>query len=545
MSNSNRQFFQILVAFCKDTTGAIAAMMALSFLALVGLLALSIDLGRAWDLDTELQNAADAAALAGATQLDGELGAISRATDAARGALSLATNIQTFATDGVGNDVGIAQVTFYSSLGDPDATPPEPPVVTNDDVDATYIEVMTDTRTVGYYLAAAVGAVSSASPVGQATAFSGSAFCQTPPLFTCAPDDGDTPPTALPLTAADVGKGVWMKGKETGGGGGGGDLFPGNFGLLCLNQEDGTTVCQNQPVMDAISRVNPLEACFAADSTVETKTGEVTGPVQTALNMRLGVYPNGNYQEPDGEPDVESNFQYGRAVVAIKGITNDGGGCNLNHWDAPATANMFPGPLDPLHDYTTEPIAKSYAQILTDITTMTYPRDSCAYDFAPEGDSSCKPSASDGGRFGDGVWDYQTYLIKNHGMTLPIDLTTFDSNRHSTSLGEEPTRYEVYLYENSLGVDEPSPSPETPYPSCGVEVAAPDRRLIPVIVADCTEATGGKTDITPLQLITLFLTEAVGFGPELDNKNIYGEVVDVGELGTLATIKRHIVMLVR
>ena len=37
---------------------------------LVGILALSIDLSRAYNLSTELDNAADAYALAGATQLD-------------------------------------------------------------------------------------------------------------------------------------------------------------------------------------------------------------------------------------------------------------------------------------------------------------------------------------------------------------------------------------------------------------------------------------------------------------------------------------------
>jgi Flp pilus assembly protein TadG len=37
---------------------------------LVGILAIAIDLGRAYNLNTELDNAADAYALAGATQLD-------------------------------------------------------------------------------------------------------------------------------------------------------------------------------------------------------------------------------------------------------------------------------------------------------------------------------------------------------------------------------------------------------------------------------------------------------------------------------------------
>ena len=50
---------------------------------LVGVLAIAIDFGRAYNLNTELDNAADAYALAGATQLDQTPGACVRAMAAA------------------------------------------------------------------------------------------------------------------------------------------------------------------------------------------------------------------------------------------------------------------------------------------------------------------------------------------------------------------------------------------------------------------------------------------------------------------------------
>ncbi len=66
----------------RDEGGAVAVMFALMLTALLGMMALAVDLGKAWNLDTELQHAADACAVAGATQLDGTDGARARAIDA-------------------------------------------------------------------------------------------------------------------------------------------------------------------------------------------------------------------------------------------------------------------------------------------------------------------------------------------------------------------------------------------------------------------------------------------------------------------------------
>ncbi len=59
--------------------GAIAIIVGLSIFVLIGFLALVLDLGRTYIAKTELQNAADAAALAGAKELDGSTAGIDRA----------------------------------------------------------------------------------------------------------------------------------------------------------------------------------------------------------------------------------------------------------------------------------------------------------------------------------------------------------------------------------------------------------------------------------------------------------------------------------
>src|SRR5512134_74180 len=71
-----------------DVSGAVAPTVALSLFALIGAGGIAFDYARLASLDTELQNAADQAALAAATQLDGESGACARAAAAAAGLLS-------------------------------------------------------------------------------------------------------------------------------------------------------------------------------------------------------------------------------------------------------------------------------------------------------------------------------------------------------------------------------------------------------------------------------------------------------------------------
>lgn len=59
--------------------GAVAILVGLSLFILVGMLALVLDLGHLYVAKTELQNAADAAALSGAKELDGTLAGVTRA----------------------------------------------------------------------------------------------------------------------------------------------------------------------------------------------------------------------------------------------------------------------------------------------------------------------------------------------------------------------------------------------------------------------------------------------------------------------------------
>ncbi len=101
-------------------------MLALFFLVLAGMGALAVDLGRAYNLETQLQKGADAAALACASELDGTTQSAQQAKDAALGFpffadRALARNKQSFANDGDPNviDPNFTVVEFYAVPGGP------------------------------------------------------------------------------------------------------------------------------------------------------------------------------------------------------------------------------------------------------------------------------------------------------------------------------------------------------------------------------------------------------------------------------------------
>ncbi len=86
-----------LKSLARDKKGTVTVFVAAVIPMILGIGALSMDLGRLMTLNTELQSAADAAALAGARELNRFPGAMAKASAAAVGAVR---NSQTFATDG-------------------------------------------------------------------------------------------------------------------------------------------------------------------------------------------------------------------------------------------------------------------------------------------------------------------------------------------------------------------------------------------------------------------------------------------------------------
>ena len=74
---------EILRRLKRDERGAVLVYFTVGSVILMGVLALSTDLGRLFTLGTELQHHADAACIAGVVELDGRIGSRNRATVAA------------------------------------------------------------------------------------------------------------------------------------------------------------------------------------------------------------------------------------------------------------------------------------------------------------------------------------------------------------------------------------------------------------------------------------------------------------------------------
>src|SRR5438552_13687411 len=105
--------WQSVRALWRSSDGAVAPTVALSLIGLVAIGGVAFDYAHLAAMDTELQQAADQAALAAATQLDGQSGAIARATAAAQ---SLITNKTLFGSGG--GAVTIPTLTFCKTFDD-------------------------------------------------------------------------------------------------------------------------------------------------------------------------------------------------------------------------------------------------------------------------------------------------------------------------------------------------------------------------------------------------------------------------------------------
>ncbi len=162
---SNETALHYLKSLARDTSGTVAIYLAIIMPMMFGVGALTMDLGRLMTLNTELQHAADAAALAGARELDRFPGAMAKASTAAAGAVQ---NLQTFANDGGGTQVLIDASTcadppvapcirFLKSLPDADDDPIEAKHVTTLDDEARFIDVHVGSRAITNILIRIVG----------------------------------------------------------------------------------------------------------------------------------------------------------------------------------------------------------------------------------------------------------------------------------------------------------------------------------------------------------------------------------------------------
>ncbi|PWE49846.1 hypothetical protein DEM26_12115 [Thioclava sp. NG1] len=494
--------------FAREEDGTILVFFGMSLVVLLGLVALSFDLGRLGSTRSELQSFADSVALAAAGELDGNNDAITRAEAAAQ----LIVDSQSFATGsrvlGAANDVTL---TYLSALpaNDNDATD----AVTTDPTKAAFVRVDVNEREVQGVFAAAF------TTMGGYDAFDGSASaqavagleilaCDVTPLMFCVPPGFDA--------EKDIGQMILLRS------GGGGDAAwgPGDFGFLDPKRakvdEDGPCANKSGAQLDAclLGAVSKITQCFNQRG-VDLEPGQKEGRNAAIFNVRFDMYQsimNGLSKDPN----------YAPAPNVIKGIVaaNPSGKEN-------ASKNAC---------------IKENEEVSPD--TVGLPRDDC---FMPGAAEPC-------GRFGDGDWSQGriTYMQKNYGIDITAEGAT-------DPFADAVTRYDLYLAEIAAanGGDILSNRAETGLPSCA-PAAAPnaDRRVLIVAGIDCSAETGtvikGAASNVPVkEFVKVFLTEPVGEdGSSPPTMDIWGEVIgsasngDQEELGTGGMV-RDVVQLYR
>ncbi len=175
-----RSVFEKLIdvssSLLTDRKGAVAVIISIVIALLAGFVGLTVDLAQLFTANSEHQSHADSVVIAGASQLDGQLDAIDRATAAINN--SLVQNIQS--ADGRA-DIDIVSIRFLSSLPDDDQ-PITGAHVTIVSAEAECVEVTTTQADVNNSFIAAVGGPGASAVNAISVACSSTAICDIPPM---------------------------------------------------------------------------------------------------------------------------------------------------------------------------------------------------------------------------------------------------------------------------------------------------------------------------------------------------------------------------
>lgn len=483
-----------LRSLLRDQAGTVGPYVAFLSPLLFGAGLLAIDVGRVTVTHDQLQYAADAAALAGARELDGQSGAIDRARRAAAAVL----NRQDFGkTPGAvwptgttilplcGGDVAAGCARILRSLPAED-TDPITGGDTTLDAEARFIQVVvprTDVEAIFFDVlpraepAAPGDPGGTASPGASAVAGNDPLICGVPPLVMCRPTDPD---------ALGRGKAVEVF-MQPAGAGGGASYIPGQFGLLC--PADDSVNCGASSIGENIASVDGT--CVASRS-MSMKPGVSLQQVRTGINARFDWW---SPQAKDALGDWRRQARY----VPARNVTQ-------------ATEPQG----SPLSGTT-----KCERSDLSAATAAALPSDTCLV-------SGTCPN----GRFGDGVWDRTRYFDVNHGGSDGV-LAGFSGQIPGGTASA--IRFEVYRAEIEAGrIVQPGQSiggggttSEDGDPQCfqeGTALATPDytwfdgapandlrllrdRRVLPVVVADCSDPVFDPRDFTPDDIRFMFIVQ--------------------------------------
>ncbi|QOV96251.1 pilus assembly protein TadG-related protein [Novosphingobium sp. ES2-1] len=509
-----------LSGFVANTDGAIAPMYVIALFSVLAMAGFGYDYAQLASLDTELQNAADQAALAAVTQLNGQADARTLATAAAG---NLVENRTIFASDAAdARKLVVASTTFYASRTAAEAGTPE----AASDAAARFVRVNLSTRRARYTLTPLVGLFTSPDVTASAVAGLSSSICGVPPVLMCNPSPD---PNVWNLTP---GQGLKLDINNVQGGAGSLaflDFSGANFGTLnALKQKLAALMGFDAIPGDCISIDSPKTSSQSPENT------DIPAVI-TALNTRFDIYDKSDPIKCYDQGLCSPSDNVRKELVQV--LNNASSSPEV----APLSAQSCWGPNNgtggagqgwqfPRNPY--RPTSSAALASTVTPTAMGLPRDLVhAY---PGGVTSF-------GRIGNGIWDIQAYWRSNFG-------TAYANNVNGKAA---PTRYEVYKWERDTGklssfgikgsetYPGPGKSTKTEYfarysgPVCKTGLAPtasrPDRRILSAAVVNCAglSSTTSAT-VTPITFVDLFLVE-----PSLRRTgfNSLGDTVDFTQEG--------------
>ncbi|WAT16711.1 pilus assembly protein TadG-related protein [Aurantiacibacter sp. MUD11] len=491
----------------QDADGSVAPLYAMALFALIAIAGIGLDYGRLVTMQSELQNAADQAALAAATQLDSRPGAIARAEAAARNYFDNETRV---ANDDAGPTVDDFSLTFYDGYAND-----QPGAVTSDDESAKVVQVHINGREVFYALTPVVGAMSSGDITADAMAMLEQAVCNLPPIMVCIERSDFFLPTL-------EGYGLRMRWLPSSGIE---PLAAGNFGFLDLYGEHDSQYELGEN--NAYASCGPMENVTTEPGFRSTET--------RALNTRFDIYANPLSCDP-ANGDFCPSQNTGKNLVLEEEST--------------ITTNS-PVPPSPPPCGTFERQSRGWEPMTTSGTPNEV---AIAGSFTPDecfADGTCT-------YMGDGDWDLAGYLARNHPGVSPASFA-------------KGTRYEVYQWEledpaNRLAPRLVSSEVDTrergnsgqyehtftnrctyPQPVYGTPLAPSatqkDRRLLSVAAVDCT-GLNGRSPVDILGWLDVFLIQP-GDDTETIQSEIVGPALRPDNLPTFQYFGRHRAVLIR
>jgi Flp pilus assembly protein TadG len=535
-------------ALARDVRGSVALYVALGTMVFLPVAAIAIDLSSLMALQTEVQQAAEAAALAGAKELDYTDDGLVAAETAAKTAV---TNFQALAAD-AGNVVDIQTVTFLWALP-PDGQTNYELYTTTDADEARYIRTVTEPRLhvsglLTAFLAIWTGDGNAAAQnivAGAAVAGRTAVACRTLPLMMCNPAE---PGSAIADALGGSNKfGDFLKANPRWTRaqyrikwiGPGASFGPGTFGLLepMISPKPGAKGIEDELALNIPSFCVTLNG---ATIDPDIRTGQAATVVD-GLNVRFDIF-EGNWKSEKNSAAYPPAPNVTKAWGKKAGGGGGGNPCNVE----PKNADH-----DPTSDY------------------QALPRDPC---FTNSGLANCFPfdgtidkySALYGANNGYSLYDYfrvnhpgdisggaikaaifnelvakEIALNNEIGMPLPPAAT-------QTS---PVSRYTVYRWEIDKASNIPGSQTqqgglpkEEGRPQCNKDnVGSPDRRLLYIAVVNCqqqAEEIAAHGRVTVREFAEGFMSETPihGQGPAAEKGAIFVEVRRTIEQGSAANI---------